>query len=275
MRKQVGSVPLKNGARLEAFRFEGLSQPFPEHFHDYYVLGRIRAGNRVLTCNGEECRLGKDSFLVFSPGDRHACIQCGKQRLDYDSLHIPAILMEQLAEESTGNRIQPLFRPYVLEDEELNACFSRLHTLVLHEQAGFELEESLLLLLSRLFALCQIQPPASRPVGRAEIIQACQFMDTHYDQHLNLDEIAAFVGLSKSTLLRAFARTRGITPWRYLENIRIIHARRLLEKGIPPAEVALQTGFYDQSHFTSCFSRFTGLGPGLYQSLFLKEPADE
>ena len=74
--------------------------------------------------------------------------------------------------------------------------------------------------------------------------------------------------MSKSTLLRAFTKAKGVTPYRYLENIRIGAARKLLEQGRLPAEAALQTGFSDQSHFTNYFSRFIGLAPGLYREIF-------
>ncbi|MDE6852191.1 MAG: helix-turn-helix domain-containing protein, partial [Lachnospiraceae bacterium] len=38
----------------------------------------------------------------------------------------------------------------------------------------------------------------------------------------------------------------------------------------PPAEVAMQTGFSDQSHFTHYFSRFIGLSPGGYREIFME-----
>ena len=85
-----------------------------------------------------------------------------------------------------------------------------------------------------------------------------------YDEQLRL------AGLSKSTLLRAFTRAKGVTPYCYLENIRVEAARKLLEQGAAPAEAALSAGFSDQSHFTNYFSRFIGLSPGAYRDIFWK-----
>ena len=62
-----------------------------------------------------------------------------------------------------------------------------------------------------------------------------------------LDQICHLEGLSKSTLLRAFTKSKGVTPYSYLQNIRIGEAKKLLEQGLPPVEAALQTGFSDQS----------------------------
>ena len=72
----------------------------------------------------------------------------------------------------------------------------------------------------------------------------------------------------RQTLLRAFTKSKGVTPYRYLENIRINEAKKLLVQGTVPADAAIQTGFSDQSHFTNYFSSFIGLAPGIYQDIF-------
>ena len=96
-------------------------------------------------------------------------------------------------------------------------------------------------------------------------------MEEHFAQRLSLSQICHQVGLSKSTLLRAFTKSKGVTPYHYLENIRVEAAKKLLEQGTSPAEAALQTGFSDQSHFTNYFSRFIGLSPGAYRDIFREQ----
>ena len=90
-----------------------------------------------------------------------------------------------------------------------------------------------------------------------------------------LDQICHLEGLSKSTLLRAFTKSKGVTPYSYLQNIRIGEAKKLLEQGLPPVEAALQTGFSDQSHFTNYFNRYIGLAPGVYREIFLTKENSE
>ena len=55
---------------------------------------------------------------------------------------------------------------------------------------------------------------------------------------------------------------------RYLETIRIAKARKLLERNVPMIEVALQTGFADQSHFSRFFKRLIGVTPRQYAEIF-------
>lgn len=90
-----------------------------------------------------------------------------------------------------------------------------------------------------------------------------------------LDQICHLEGLSKSTLLRAFTKSKGVTPYSYLQNIRIGEAKKLLEQGLPPVEAALQTEFSDQSHFTNYFNRYIGLAPGVYREIFLMKENSE
>lgn len=132
-------------------------------------------------------------------------------------------------------------------------------------------EELSLLMLSLLTERYARPAEEEVPECRDEIERACAFMELHYDEHISLDQICCHAGLSKSTLLRAFSKAKGITPYRYLENIRIGAAKRLLERGTAPADAAALTGFSDQSHFTNYFTAFIGLSPGAYSEIFKKK----
>jgi AraC-like DNA-binding protein len=48
--------------------------------------------------------------------------------------------------------------------------------------------------------------------------------------------------------------------------LRVEQAKRLLAAGQPLVEVALESGFYDQSNFSHYFQAYTGLTPGSYQA---------
>jgi hypothetical protein len=52
MSHEVRTVCFDPDLKLEACRFEGLLQDFPNHFHDYYVIGFLENGNRCLNCSG-------------------------------------------------------------------------------------------------------------------------------------------------------------------------------------------------------------------------------
>jgi transcriptional regulator GlxA family with amidase domain len=85
------------------------------------------------------------------------------------------------------------------------------------------------------------------------------------DQKLHLEELAQRFSLDKYQLIRYFKRQVGMTPNGYLTLLRIEQAKSLLAQGHALVEVALETGFYDQSHFARYFRIHTGFTPRGYQ----------
>lgn len=96
----------------------------------------------------------------------------------------------------------------------------------------------------------------------------CHYMEQHFSENITLDDLASMIGAGKSYLLRSFTKETGVSPYRYLQTIRIERAKALLEQGIGPIDVAGMTGFSDQSHFTNYFKEFIGLTPKQYQRIF-------
>ncbi|EWY39559.1 AraC family transcriptional regulator [Skermanella stibiiresistens SB22] len=85
---------------------------------------------------------------------------------------------------------------------------------------------------------------------------------------LSLASIAGECGLSVSHFARAFKQCTGKPPHKWLLESRVERARDLLlNTGMSLAEVALECGFSDQSHFTRVFSRVVGTSPGTWQRL--------
>lgn len=275
MKKEVRTVVYDEELRIEAYRFEGIVQPFPNHFHEHYVIGFVENGQRVLSCKNTDYSIEKGHILLFNPGDNHGCVQSDGGVLDYRGFNISKRIMLDLAEEITGKRELPGFSENVIYDEEIARYLRPLHEMVMEDASGFEKEEHLLFLISSLIQ--NYGQPFSRcvPECREEIEKACEFIRRHYSERLYLDQICRYAGLSKSTLLRAFTKSRGITPYRYLETVRINEAKVLLEKGVQPVEAAMQTGFSDQSHFTNYFNRFIGIAPGVYREIFFDKNKEE
>lgn len=102
----------------------------------------------------------------------------------------------------------------------------------------------------------------------ARLIPALQFMQENYARGLSLGEIARTVHLSPFHFHRRFTDLLGITPKHFLFDCQIGEAKRLLTEGTGSlAEVARQTGFAHQSHFTSRFKQATNLTPTKWRRL--------
>jgi AraC-like DNA-binding protein len=92
--------------------------------------------------------------------------------------------------------------------------------------------------------------------------------------NVTLEELSAAAGVSRHRLTRLFRAAYGLPPHRFALAQRIAVARRLLERGLAVAEVAQQTGFFDQSHLHRHFRRTLGLTPARYAALARSDVQD-
>ncbi|WP_410768559.1 AraC family ligand binding domain-containing protein [Fontibacillus sp. BL9] len=269
MIREVRTVVFDEDLNLEAYRFEGIMQKFPNHFHDYFVIGFIEQGKRFLICNNEEYTLNSGDIVIFNPHDPHACEGIDGRTLDYHCINIQTEVMSQYVQEITGHSYLPRFKQTVLFRSDLALSLHELHQMILEGQADFQKEELLMFLLEQLLRdYSDVATLSPAEELSTEIKAVCEFIESRYAENITLTQLNELTGLSKFRLLRLFTKQKGISPYRYLETVRINQAKRLLEQGVLPVEVAFQTGFSDQSHFTNFFKKLIGLTPKQYRCIF-------
>ena len=104
--------------------------------------------------------------------------------------------------------------------------------------------------------------PASLPIALA-----LKYMAEHLSEDIGRDEICRAAHLSPSHFSRLFAAHVGQSLKDYLTELRLNRARELLVRSaMPLAQVALESGFKDQSYFTKVFRQHLGATPGAYRS---------
>jgi PAS domain S-box-containing protein len=102
---------------------------------------------------------------------------------------------------------------------------------------------------------------------------ALHVLRERFDRPLNCSVIARAAGLSVSQLERDFTKVLGVTPRLYQQRLRMEEALRLLLGAIPIADVALMSGFSDQSSFSRRFKLFTGMTPSAYRAAHMVNSA--
>jgi AraC family transcriptional regulator len=91
-------------------------------------------------------------------------------------------------------------------------------------------------------------------------------INANLEEELSLEQIARECRLSVSHFARAFARSTGISPHRWLMQRRVDVAKDLmLTTDSSLVEISLKCGFSDQSHFTKVFAEATGETPGRWR----------
>ncbi|MBD8739925.1 GlxA family transcriptional regulator [Pseudomonas fluorescens] len=99
-------------------------------------------------------------------------------------------------------------------------------------------------------------------------------MEANLEEPINLDELAAYVALSRRQLERMFQKYLHCSPSRYYLRLRLIRARQLLKQTpISIVELAVLCGFVSTPHFSKCYREYFGVPPSDERSITDSERA--
>jgi AraC family transcriptional regulator len=126
---------------------------------------------------------------------------------------------------------------------------------------------AVLLLRSQSSVAARIAPVAPRGgLGRKALNRVTDYIRDHLAEDIGLIELSSLAGCSPQHFKRAFKRSIGLPPHRFLMARRVERAQALLaRRDLSIAEVALSCGFATQSHLTSVFRQKTGSTPGQWR----------
>jgi AraC family transcriptional regulator len=124
-------------------------------------------------------------------------------------------------------------------------------------------------IVARVAHLCTTRSPtASRRLGltKRQLTQVTDFVRDNISRCIRLSELSSLAGLSESQFGRAFKVSTGMTPHKWHLAARIEYAKGMLadrEKSL--VDIALETGFSEQSHFTRAFTAANGISPNVWR----------
>ena len=99
-----------------------------------------------------------------------------------------------------------------------------------------------------------------------QLKSAIDYIRSHLDAQLSLENIAAELNLSHYYFCALFKQSMGISPWQYVIRQRVERAKELLKnRELSISEVAFSCGFSSQSHLNKHFRSATGIAPGTYR----------
>jgi AraC family transcriptional regulator len=117
-------------------------------------------------------------------------------------------------------------------------------------------------LLRHYSSVTQTITSENRSLTRTQLQRVIDYIHTHLDQDLSLEQIAQVINISPTYFASLFKHSIGTSPHQYVIQQRVERAKLMLSKtDLAIADIALQVGFSSQSHLTQHFKRFTGVTP--------------
>jgi AraC-like DNA-binding protein len=253
---------------MECLSATFLTHEFAPHAHDTFSIGAIESGSQIATIKGAREASGPGDLYLINPGETHdGAPTDGGYR--YRMIYPDMSLLREILEDVTGKSFAgtPAFGKQILHDPNLAAAFQTAHRTLEAGKGALETAQAMFQVLDAMFrqhGSSIIVPADTRE--RSAMQRARDYLVENYASDIGLSELAAVAGLSRAHLIRAFRKEFHITPHAFLTDIRIRVARRRLQSGEHPAEIALECGFADQAHFTRHFKARTGITPGQYRA---------
>ena len=139
---------------------------------------------------------------------------------------------------------------------------------------GLMYGESLGVALVARIARAHAEPVVRTRAGRGALQphtlrRVVEFIEAELERAVTLRELAAVAQLNIFHFIRAFKHSTGSSPHQFIVSKRIERARSMLNSTeLPVAQIALECGFSNQSHFTAAFHRATGITPAHFRRSF-------
>jgi AraC-like DNA-binding protein len=274
------AMPLANSETVRFWRdgrFNGmeclsatfLTHEYAPHSHETFSIGAIERGSQVSTISGQREETGPGDLYLINPGEIHDGAPGRHGGYRYRMIYPDTKLFIEVLEDVTGRAVHatPSFSAQLLADPDLAAAFHRAHRTLEGSAGALEADEGMFSVLATIFerhGSLIVVPVATKE--RSSVWRARDYLIENYSTDIGLEELAKVAGLSRAHLIRAFRKEFHITPHAFLTDKRVQAARKLLQAGCSPAEVAFECGFADQAHFTRHFKARTGTTPGQFRA---------
>jgi AraC-like DNA-binding protein len=250
--------------------FGGKNQPLGAHSHPEYQIGlAVNTLGKYFFREGSRYTPPK-SLSVIHSGETHRPdgVFPDDKKFGYLMLYVSPAEMLHAARESGWQKSDelPFFKEFTFSNPQLLRKYVELHQLSAQPNERLAVDvvkTTFLTALIKNFSQTK-QPDAPLAAHRKAILTAREYLDAHYAEQISLDELARVAGVSKYHLCRKFGETVGVSPHVYQYQLRLNCAKKMLVEKRDISDIALELGFYDQSHFGRYFKKFVGATPRAY-----------
>ncbi len=249
--------------------YEGCERP---HRHDHLVISSITQGEILLQINTRQTRLDAQSVLAIGPNILHNIQQYSQKQTEFYVLEVFTLPTGSLP--PFENLHLQFFQTLHWQKPSHHHDFTTLCRFLLgthpEQDKQHHYEHWLNALLHHRFPSLSV--PAGSKYRLAATIKSA--LDAYESTSPDYDAIAQTIQKSKVYCNRIFKQAYGISMQSYFLSHKAETARnQLLHSTASLADIALDCGFYDQSHFTKVFKEIFQVTPATYREM-VQQAAD-
>jgi AraC-like DNA-binding protein/mannose-6-phosphate isomerase-like protein (cupin superfamily) len=255
--------------------------------HDYFELLYLYSGEVIYQIQDRYFSVEKGDLLVISGALYHRLQEFRRTQVKAATLYfLPEFIR---AKDATGDDVEYLM-PFLVQDtsfphvvraatgipSQIFALINNIYReLPVHDNRGrlsikTYLKMILILLVNHYAAYRgPVESFHHKQLAIERLHPLFEFLEAHYSEPIAVHNAAQIVRLSRSHFMRFFKQVTGQSFTAYLNHFRIAKAGELLAKTDKSiAEVSLEVGFCDQSHFGFVFRKLTHMTPLQYRHQF-------
>jgi AraC-like DNA-binding protein len=263
----AGPEPVEGVELLHAWL---TTEIYQRHRHDTYAVGVTDRGVQVFDYRGSSRVSTRGQVVVLYPDEVHDGRAGTGEGFGYRIVYVePARLAEALR--ALRGRPGPL--PFVSEAVSANPALARAVENAFRGPLDSLSADGIVVDLAEALLGASrggARPAAVRRVDVTAIERARQLLDAERTRTVHSSELESITGLTRYELARQFRTLLGTSPHRYLLMRRLALARDLIHAARALVDVACESGFADQPHFTRAFRSAFGLTPARYRALRIR-----
>lgn len=240
-------------------------------------------GSSIVHCDQKRTEIHAGYFYVTNQSQKYTLEIEEKKKAETFNIHFGEHwadeVLQSISNTPTGILDNPVFQPQLSsiafhnilhpKDPSFNSLLLRLSqsegNSLLETEIQFEILVYLLIQDQQITKKA-LQLPALKNSTKTELMKrltsATDFIYSNYQREISLDTLAQVTCLSKFHFLRLFKIAFGKTPLQFINEVKIEHAKQLLQNPtIDVKDVARSLGFSNSSSFSRLFHNQVGLYP--------------
>jgi AraC-like DNA-binding protein len=254
------------------------------HIHHFLELAYILKGSAVHGMNNEKTLVNEGDYIIIDLGDIHYYEPVNNIEFEIQNLlFLPDFVDRMLVNAQSFSEILNCYlvkcsngktplaianRVFHDENGKIRGLLSKIATEYEEKKLGYLESIRCSIIEIIIETIRKASPDSSSTANSKRTEEICKYISEHFKETISLGDICQSTGYSIPYVSRKFKEENGMNFSKYLQQMRINEARKLLyETNMKIIDIAEYVGYSDIKFFNALFKKFTGKTPREYRML--------